>query len=206
VGAYCTATEFRAYAFEADPSEDARYSTLCEGASRLFDLLVGCEPDTFAKAGGDAGDAVFYGDGTDYLQVDSYVPGSLTTVALPDGYTVPDYVERDGYLIRTYGGDGLRASAYEAGSASYLGAQPGFEPRPGWPAGVPVTVTARWGYPSVPADVKLAVALIAIWIWRGGDPAGLKATGFEELRQAGLPELAVKVISVYARRNSFVFA
>jgi len=106
---------------------------------------------------------VFYGDGTNFLRLDPYVPGTLSgTIVMPDGYTAPEFTVMGQYLALS--ADGLLVSERPWLS---LG---------GWLRGVPVTATAIWGYESTPADVKQAVIELVIELARSSDPAFLKIT------------------------------
>jgi hypothetical protein len=121
----------------------------------------------FTEYGADvvATERTFYGNGSNYLGVDPYVPGSLnTTLEFPDGYTAPEFIEVSGYL-EIVSLDGVRA--------------PGLVYSSGWYGGVPVVVTAKWGFESTPADVKAAIIEWAINLWRETDPASLKLTNLD---------------------------
>ena len=123
---------------------------------------------------------VVYGDGTNYLKLPPYVAGSLDpTITLPDGYSVPEFTTVNGYLERSVGGVLARNWWRNSIWAS------------GWIEGVPVTVTAKWGFANTPADVKLAVIEWIINVWRETDPAGLKLTNLEgiPLREAIPPRV-----------------
>lgn len=136
-------------------------------ASRLFDLICGVEPEYFEPAGVNATARTFYGDGTHYLKIDRYVPGSLnTTISLPEGYTAPEFIERQGYLV-------ISSSGVLSGRfAPYACAG-------GWYAGVPITVTARWGFAATPPDVNQVVLKWAAELWRITDPANQKLLAIE---------------------------
>jgi hypothetical protein len=135
-------------------------------ASRMFDLACGVEPEYFEAAVVDestiATDLIIYGDGTNYLKLPPYVPGSLAdTVTVPTGYTAPTFIVKNGYLIRAES-DVLR-TPYTIG----------------WYDGVPITVSAIWGYETTPEDVKASVIELVINLWRETDPAFLKITNLE---------------------------
>lgn len=123
---------------------------------------------TFTEYGADvlATAKVFYGDGTHYLRLDPYVAGTLnTTITLPDNYTVPTFVERDGYLVQASNG-----------------VTPPFAPSiwsTGWYRGVAVTVTALWGFESTPADIQSAVIEMVINLWREVDTVAIKLVGID---------------------------
>lgn len=113
----------------------------------------------FTEYGADvtASSRTFYGDGTNYLRVDPYVAGTLSgTITVPDNYTAPTFLERDGYLVLTSNG-----------------VLPPFAPSifsVGWWSGVAITVSALWGFASTPADIQSAVIEMVINLWREVDP------------------------------------
>lgn len=125
----------------------------------------------FTEHGADvvATNKIVYGDGTNYLRLPPYVPGTLnSTLTLPSGYTAPAFIEQNGYLVLT----------------SSNGIAPPFERFnnlwwPGWWSGVPITISAIWGFPATPADVKHAVIEWTVNIWRDTDPSQLKIVGID---------------------------
>lgn len=157
---------------------DDQLDDLIEMASRFFDLLCGVEPGYFEEAGLTATARTFYGNGSRFLKLDRYVPGSLNaTLSYPTGYTALDYVERDGYLVIT-DSTGVLSSSLRWSS--------------GWYSGVPITVTAKWGFAATPADVKLAVIELAANLWSELDPKHLKLVAPEHLplREKAPPRVA----------------
>lgn len=171
---YATVAEFRGSGSMSPTAQattsalpDAEVTTLITRASRFFDLLCGVSPGYFEAAESTASARTFYGDGTHYLKLDRYVPSSLnTSISLPEGYTAPEFVQREGYLV-------ISSSGVLSGrSAPYACAG-------GWQAGVPVTVSAKWGFEATPDDVKLAVIELAINLWRELDPANIKLVNLE---------------------------
>lgn len=173
--AYCTKDQVRAagtgITTSSSPSAtDDLLDDLIESASRFFDLEAGVNPGHFEAAGPTATARTFYGDGTNYLKLDPFVEGSLnTTITLPDGYTVPTFTERNGYLvINTNGTLPPFTSFYNSWW-------------PGWSSGVAVTVLARWGYVATPADVRYAVIELVINLLRETDPAALKLVSIDNL-------------------------
>lgn len=198
MGQYATAVQFRQFAFQSSAGDDAKYDALLIRASRLFDRAVEVEDDHFAAAAQNPSVRTFYGDGSTYLRLDPYVPGSLTTVTMPTGYEVPDRVElgRDGsfYLVRTFNEDG-----------TLYNDQRWILSRPGWFPGVPVTVTARWGYAAIPDDVVQAVLAKAIQLWRTNDPAQQKAADVDEESSPQLADWDM-VVEKYRERRAVAFA
>lgn len=121
----------------------------------------------FTENGADvvATNKTIYGDGSSYLKLPPYVSGSLnTTLTYPDGYTALDFIERDGYLIQT-------SSTGIAAPFLYYTS--------GWYGGLPIVVSAIWGYESTPEDVKMAAIEMVINLWRETDPAALKLVSID---------------------------
>lgn len=167
---YCDLSEVRAMAQGMTPdgeppAGDDLVAAIIERVSRMFDLEVGVPEGYFNRSiQAAASSRTIYGDGTNYLKLDPYVAGSLnTTVTMPDGYTVPSFIERGGYLI-----------AGTNGNLPVRGFQNGL-----WLEGVPVTITAKWGFFETPADVKHAVIEWSINVWRETDPASLRLINLE---------------------------
>jgi hypothetical protein len=161
--AYCTAAEVREVATQitatAAPTAwtDDVLNKLIERASRLFDLECGVTEGFFEAAPGSASTRTIYGDGTNFLRLPPYVAGTLnTTLGYPQSYAELEFVEHGGYLVRT-----------ESGILNN-------GPFGGWYSGVPITVSARWGFTATPADVKHAIIKLVIHICRTVDPTQLK--------------------------------
>jgi len=120
-------------------------------------------PVEFTEAGADVAPTqkTFYGDGTDFLALPPYVPGTLnSSLSYPDGYAELEFAERGGFLIRTVN------NMY---SKRLLG----------WYQGVPITVTAVWGFPETPADVQHAIIEFVINLVKEVDPASIKMMSLE---------------------------
>lgn len=170
---YVTVAEFRGSGSmnptaqaTASALPDAEALKLIERASRFFDLLCGVKPGYF-EAGTTVTSRAFYGNGSRFLKLDRYVPGSLNaTLTYPSGYTAFAFVERDGYLVLT-------------DTAGVLTSRSPGQDFNGWYSGVPITVSAKWGFEATPEDVKLAVIELAINLWRELDPANIKLVNLE---------------------------
>jgi hypothetical protein len=178
---------------------DDELDMLIEQASRYFDLECGVDPEHFepVAAGYEATELerVFYGDGTHYLKLDPFVEDTITAVDLPVDYTVPDYVIRNGYLVRT-GTDHILPSVQRSA----------WWPSGVWQEGLAVTVTAVWGYLETPADVRMAVIELVINLWRETDPATLNLLDLERqpLRER-LPPRVMEVVKKYRMNTSPAF-
>ena len=154
----------------------AELEALIEQASRMFDRACGVPDEWFNPVAIPVATMkTIYGDGSNYLRLPPYIPGSLSTsLTLPEGYTAPDFIERDGYLLVHSSG------VLSTSVGSYYGAWPyNFPVWQGWYVGVPITVSAIWGYYETPADVKMAVIEMVLNLWRESDPAQVKLTNLE---------------------------
>ena len=202
--AYCTKDEVRRRMFGGAGSggsgtttalPDAELDALIEQASRYFDLCCGVAPEYFEPADtpGVASDQTIYGQGTSYLKLPPYVPGSLATLTVPTNYTAPTYIEKDGYLIITDSSGLTPFGQYRYPPYTV-----------GWWEGVAITVSAVWGFEETPADVKLAVIELIINLWRETDPASLNLTDLE--RQPLREKIPPRVAEIARRYRSKVGA
>lgn len=204
--AYCSPAEVRRRA-ASGPSAGSTSATvtaltpaeleaLIEQASRMFDLECGVPERYFDPVSIPvATNKTIYGNGTNYLRLPPYIPGSLdSSITLPEGYTTPTFTEIDGNLVINSGG-----------------VLPPFERFhncvwSGWQSGVAVTVSAIWGYRETPADVKLAVIELVINLWRETDPAQVKLISLEgqPLREK-LPPRVMEIAKKYRFKTGVAF-
>lgn len=196
MGLYATQEEITAFAQEASPDPEV-WTQLAGAASRFFDKLCEVPTDFFAAAGGTFTARTFYGDGTAYLRLDPYTAlNTVTPVVIVDAdnvsQEVPEYYERNGFLVIKGYGDGIPTRDVSGNVPVFIGTgnpidltfwnnpfmANGFR---GWPSDLKVTVSAKWGFTEIPADVKQAVIQLAIHLWRMSDPA------FTAISQSGQP-------------------
>lgn len=175
---------------------DAELQDLIEQASRMFDLECGVPERYFNPVEIPiATTQTIYGDGTNYLRLPPYVPGSLdSTITLPDGYTTPTYTEIDGHLVINSGGVLHPFNRFH----NCLWA--------GWQSGVAVTISAIWGYRETPADVKLAVIELVINLHRETDPTNVKLVNLEgqPLREK-IPPRVFEIAKKYRFKTGVAF-
>jgi hypothetical protein len=135
-----------AVANEAD--NDDVFDVLVEAVSRMFDRE--CEvPDGFFNAAPDSGVTLksYIANGTKYLQLSPYIPGTITIIDVDgdDRYEAVtsdrEYQEKEGFLI------------FDSEICS----------------GIPIDVTARYGFAAIPADVQQACIEQALMMWRRKD-------------------------------------
>jgi hypothetical protein len=190
---YCSPSEVREIATQITPTSkpvawtNDVLSKLIERASRLFDMECGVEPGFFQASGNPSGsERILYGDGTNFLKLPPYVQGTLnTTLGYPSGYTELEFAERGGYLVRTESG--------------ILNVQNG-----GWYEGVPIGVSAKWGFAETPADVRHAIIKLVIHICRTVDPTQLKLLVLEgqPLFQDRMPKDVIDLAKKYRWREA----
>ncbi len=226
---YATFADVTALGFEVDASEQTKFDRLLlPAAARLIDRACEVADGFFEAASEEASEQTFYGDGSDYLSVPPFVAASVTEVALPAGYSAleaGDYYAasdprgRAFYLVRQYGASRLPLT--DAGAWMYNGLLPVFPVGPydlvtnnfrasargeGWPRGVAVRVTARWGFGVVPAEVVLATVETAVRMWRQLDEAGAKVSDVEQQTPAALGTFARAVVDKYREQRAAAFA
>lgn len=138
----------------------------------------------FTENGADvvASNKTVYADGTNYLKLPPYVAGTLnTTITLPDGYTAPTFIEQGGFLVLT--SNGLTPPFPRFYNSAW----------PGWWSGLPVIVSAIWGYAQTPADVNHAIIEFVINLLKETDPASIKLMSLDNqpLREKLPPRVAL---------------
>jgi hypothetical protein len=169
-----------------------RADLLVTAASRMFDNLTGVGVNYYQAAPNPAAYSTrtFYGNGTGYLPLDPYTalnPVNPVVVDAAYAYDIPTYVQQDGMLV-LYG--------------SYL------ERRSGWVDGVSIAVSANWGFASIPSDVSIACAHIALHLYRTADPAFATISNAEgaAARPITLPRIARDIVDTYKAKYMPGFA
>lgn len=189
MGAYVTIEEIAPYGWQVGEDDLIFFDALRVRASRMFDILAYVGEDFFQAGSDTAESRTFYGTDSVYLYLPPYY--DLVSVTMPSSYTVPSYAEIDGCL-RTKSSDGIL-----------------FEPnawnRTVWASGVPITVTAKWGFRAIPDNVKQAVAELIIAVWRTKDSAFLKAVDLDtrQVLVNAIPERTKLIANYYQSRKNF---
>lgn len=183
-------------------SPDA-FDTLVTGASRLFDRLCEVEDDFFAPAGDEESDKDFIGDGTAYLKLLPYTTlNAVDPVLINEGTiddpdfvatNIPLYVARNGLLVVLDRTQRMSDGTYFNGVNRFTG----------WPDGVEIRVSAKWGFAAVPSDVQLACIHLCYQLWRRADPTFSAISGVEG-NQASItfqvPPVAQAIIDKYREK------
>lgn len=142
-----------AVADEADDSDI--WNILAESVSRLFDRQCEVEDGFFNAAGASVSLKSYRANGTRFLKLYPYIPDSITIIDVDgtDFYSATpslrEYHESEGYI--KFDQEIL--------------------------VDTPVDVTARYGFSSIPIDVKMACIEQALQMWRRKDLAFTDISG-----------------------------
>ena len=186
---YATIEDFQSYCYQFSAGTEGFVEKILPNASRTIDRYIGVEDYHFGQIeeADTATARTYYGNGTNYLEVDPHGASPAPTLAMPTGYTVPGYVaHRKQFFFafeKIYGDNALGFGAVENGSGfdGVLFAQD-IDSRNsslGWLRGVPITVTAKWGWDETPGDIKEACLEVALQIYRGRDSAYARVVNLE---------------------------
>jgi len=186
------------FAVAPEASPPGVWETLAAAASRMFDRAAEVGDNFFVKVPNSTAAAAmtFRGNGTRYLSLPPYKAGTIVTVEY-DGETVgaTDYREKDGYLI------------FDLGSLARVSNLSSDFERPA--AEVDITVTAKWGFAEIPADVSYAVIEQALMIWRRRDAAftdlsGVSTAAVQQQLSPTFALAAEKYREIYGGRSYFI--
>jgi hypothetical protein len=134
--------------------------SLLEAISRAIDSKTRRTPGAFSPSPNEPTAHVVYGNNKSCLEIPAHIKGTVnTTVTTIAGVSAPHCVEHRGLLcIVDTSGVMLRNAR--------------------WREGVPYTITARWGYQGVPADIREACLVWAAIRARlnAGDMSGAVTT------------------------------
>ncbi len=202
---YATAAQVGYFAQEFNALDTGGATLIIASASRLFDKLAEVSDDFFAAADSSFTDRDFIGDGTAYLKIDPHTELNSSDPVLINNGTIndpdfvatdiPEYVVRDSTLV-----------VLDKTNQNFNRVTPEYDRFTGWPDGVQIRVSAKWGFDAIPSDITLAVAQIAIQQWRTADPA-FTAISQSEGALPAIPlqaeEIAKKYREIYSRRMIF---
>lgn len=166
---YITIENLKTYAYQFNDKDVDFLIDTIPRASRIFDKLCRVRAGYFSEKSTNPEAKVVYGSGATLLALPPYF-GDVPSITMPENFTVPPYIIQENYVMTTDS-----TGRILSGTPSYI------EPVTNiWPLNVPITVTAKWGYETVPEDVVEAVCELAIAIWRSKDTAFLKAINLGE--------------------------
>lgn len=192
-GTYVTLAQARQYVYQSQTADEPFLTDLIERASRIFDAACSL-PDEYFLAG-DPSQAVtsrtFWGDGTDHLLIDPHLSSYDPVATMPTGFQVLPYTYanpyrkprlytgQDFFLLRTYGESNSRVSALQERRDYFYAEFSNQIDYIGWPAGIAVTVAAKWGWDSTPQDVQEAVLEMVALMFRSRDQAFARAVAID---------------------------
>lgn len=170
---YATKAEIQKQAIEPDSLASVSWETLTGAASRIVDRLSDVPFNFFGKASGSPTSRTFYGDGTALLLLDPYAAATDPVVTMESGYNEPTWIQEGDegrqYLVVN---EELKQQSF-AEFGSWVNRSTG------WPDRVSVSVSADWGFTSIPDDVKQATIEIALHTFRKADLAKLTVDGID---------------------------
>lgn len=194
-GSYATIGQARDYGYQSQDEDETILIDIIKRASRIFDTYCGLPAGYFDRvpASTAASTRYFWGDGTDYLQVDPYLTATTPTVTLPTGYSTLTWIEvnpltttkrnqmsaGEFYLCRTYGDNASRLPSLSDRREDFFSQFSSDIGSIGWPSGIRATVSAKWGWAATPDDVREAVLETTIAIWRNKDQAFARAVAID---------------------------
>lgn len=182
---YATLDDVKRYAFRSGIKDDPIQEDVLLRASRIIDRYCEVPDGYFAPAPDQPTTVIVLGNGTKFLKIDRYAPGSISSVLAADGRLAPEYSEVDGYLVALH--------------------------RTQWELGRPYEVTAKWGMPATPPDIAEATIELSMAMWRQRDTAFLRVvadvnTGLGSISGQALPERVKLVCDKWRRAQPVCFA
>lgn len=190
---YVTMDQVRAYVYQSQDADEEFLVRIIPRASRLFDVAASVSDGYFSKGSiaQTASIRYFWGDGTDYLKIDPYLASPAPVVTMPTGFAVLNYIEANPnknprqntagefYLVRRYGDNYSTFAALNERRDYFFAEFSNQVDYVGWPAGIRVGVTAKWGWDSTPAEVQEAVLETIASIWRSKDQGFARAVAID---------------------------
>lgn len=189
---YINTTELDYFQLAAADVDSDKKEFAITAASRYFDRLAEVETDFFAVAAENPTEKVIQGNGLSILLLPPFV-GELGDVVFNE-----EIIDADSYLIKGKIPNQFLEfpKYYPFVRAPYCNL---------WQNYKPYTISARWGWSEVPAEVKTAVIEMAIAICAGLDVA--KAKHLEEPFSSMpmiAPDSAAAVAAKFYKENAFM--
>ena len=190
---YVTLADARAYTYQSQTTDDIILTQMIVRASRIFDAACSVPDEFFAQgnAAQTTSTRTFWGDGTDHLLIDPHLSSYDPVATMPTGFQVlpytyvnpyknaRQYAGQDFFLVRTYGESQSRVSALQERRDFFFAEFSNQIDYIGWPAGIAVTVSAKWGWDSTPQDVQEAVLEMVALMFRSRDQAFARAVAID---------------------------
>lgn len=211
----------RSYGFQSKDTDDNILSRMITRASRAIDTYIGVSPYYFSPGDEDQTATIryFWGDDSSNLMVDPYLSAPTPTLTTPSNYDIDHWIEANPYkngklgankakfqLVRTYGDDQWMIGDTLVGVPQIgWGLTPDLItdgnnlPFLGWPRGMRVAVTAKWGWDATPEDIIHACTELAVAMWRSRDQAFLKVVSLETngVVTEGMPQRVRVILDAY---------
>jgi len=198
---YVTLDQVRAYVYQSQDSDEDLLIRIVTRAARIFDAACSLPDGYFAQgqAGQTASIRYYWGNGTDYLKIDPYLPSPAPIVTMPTGFAVLNWVEVNPYkpsqqntpgeffLSRRYGDDYSSFAALNERRDYFFAEFSNQVDYVGWPAGIRVGVTAKWGWDKTPEEVQEAVLETVANIWRSKDQGFARAVAIDGIAVINQP-------------------
>jgi hypothetical protein len=190
---YVTLDQVRAYVYQSQDADEDLLIRIVTRAARIFDAACSLPDGYFAQgqAGQTASIRYYWGNGTDYLKVDPYLSTPTPVVTMPTGFAVLNWIEVNPYkpsqqntpgeffLSRRYGDDYSSFAALNERRDYFFAEFSNQVDYVGWPAGIRVGVTAKWGWDRTPQEVQEAVLETVANIWRSKDQGFARAVAID---------------------------
>lgn len=198
---YVTMDQVRAYVYQSQDADEDQLIKIIPRAARIFDAACSL-PDGYFAAGSTAQTAsirYFWGDGTDYLKLDPYLASPAPVVTMPSGFAVLNWIEVNAnknprqntpgefFLVRRYGDEYSSFQALNERRDYFFAEFSNQVDYVGWPAGIRVGVTAKWGWDSTPQEVQEAVLETVANIWRSKDQGFARAVAVDGIAVINQP-------------------
>ena len=198
---YVTLDQVRAYVYQSQDADEDLLLKIIPRAARIFDAACSL-PDGYFAAGLTAQTASIrycWGDGTDYLKVDPYLSSTVPVVTMPSGFAELNWIEVNAnknarqntpgefYLVRRYGDNYSNFQALNERRDFFFAEFSNQVDYVGWPAGIRVGVTAKWGWDSTPQEVQEAVLEMVANIWRSKDQGFARAVAVDGIAVINQP-------------------
>ncbi|UOF76939.1 tail connector protein [Bacteriophage sp.] len=182
MGNYATLAEVKAQGFNLCDADDATITALLPSASRLVDRLCQVPDDYFAAASDTATDKVIVSEELRFLIVPPH-NGSIVAGDITPEYASTDLPDFDDV------GFALEARKDEC-----------------WPD-ERLTISAKWGFAAIPAEIKQATIELVLQQFRSADPAKARAladAGGQIIDDARIPPRVKETCFHWRRKASYV--
>lgn len=198
---YVTLDQVRAYVYQSQDADEDLLIRITTRAARIFDAACSLPDGYFAQgsSGQTASIRYYWGTGTDYLRLDPYLSSTAPVVTMPSGFAELNWIEVNAnqnprqntpgefFLVRRYGDDYSNFQALNERRDFFFAEFSNQVDYVGWPAGIRVGVTAKWGWDSTPQEVQEAVLETVANVWRSKDQGFARAVAVDGIAVINQP-------------------